>query len=313
MAGNRAESATNPHPGPRVVVVGGAGAVGRLLIGAIDRHGAEQGSAAAVTVLDPGADDPESRIDVMVDAEALTGALTDADVVVLAVPESVAHAIGPVVLAATGSEAVVVDTLSVKDRWFRLVTGTSERPSVLAINPMFAPSLGFAGRPVAVVELPSPAGGDDRWSNWFMGVLAATGCGLVPVKANDHDRLTAGLQVATHAAVLAFGATMVELGLDMDQVGRLAPPPHLTMLALLARLVSGEPHVYHDIQYGHPLATETRAAMIAGLQRLEAAAAVTDPAAYRAFTEPMVSMVSGSPNSLTGLCHRLFAELRTPE
>ncbi len=77
--------------------------------------------------------------------------------------------------------------------------------------------------------------------------------------------------------------------------------------------MSGEPHVYHDIQYGHPLATETRAAMIAGLQRLEAAAAVPDPAAYRAFIEPMVSMVSRSPTSLTGLCHRLFAELRTPE
>ncbi len=308
MATERAEPGPEPVVGPRVAVVGGAGQVGRLIIEAIVDHG----GAATITVFDRNGDD-RSRVDVLADQDALAGALPDADVVVLAVPETVANAIGPVVLALAGPDAVVVDTLSVKDRWFRLVTGTRDRPSVLGINPMFAPALGFAERPVAVVELPSPVGGDDRWAGWFLDVLAATGCCLVPVKANDHDRLTAGLQVATHAAVLAFGATMVELGLDMEQVSRLAPPPHLTLLALLARIVTGEAHVYHDIQHGHPLATETRAAMTSGLQRLEATAAIADPAAYAALIEPMVSMVSKSPTSLTDLCERLFGELKTPE
>lgn len=264
-------------------------------------------------MLDPAAPDPDRRIDVVSSGDRLAATLLGADVVVLAVPEAVANAIGPIVFETVGPEAVVVDTLSVKDRWFRLVTRTNDRPAVLSINPMFAPSLGFEGRPVAVVELPSPVSDNNRWPGWFRNVLAATGCCPVPIKANDHDRLTAGMQVATHAAVLAFGATMVELGLDMDQVARLAPPPHMTMLALLARIVSGEPHVYHDIQHCHPLAGETRAAMISGLQRLEATAAIGDPVAYAAFIEPMVSMVSRSPTSLTRLCRRLFDELRTPE
>ncbi len=295
---------------PVVVVVGGAGRVGRLIVDAIETHG---GPTTALTVLDPAAPDPDSRIDVTSSEDRLAAMLIGADVVVLAVPEAVANTIGPVVLETAGPDAVVVDTLSVKDRWFRLVTRTNDRPAVLSINPMFAPSLGFEGRPVAVVELPSPVSDDDRWLGWFRQVLAATGCCPVPVNANDHDRLTAGLQVATHAAVLAFGATMVELGLDLDQVRRLAPPPHLTMLALLARIVTGEPHVYHDIQHGHPLAGETRASMVTGLQRLEAAAAVADPAAYAAFIEPIVDLVSGSSPPLTDVCNRLFAQLRIPE
>lgn len=294
--------------GPDVVVVGGAGQVGRLVVDAIRAHG---GPATSVTVVDPAAPDTDPAIDVIHSVDESASILVGADVVVLAVPEAVANAMGPTVLETVGPDAVVVDTLSVKDRWFRLVTRTHDRPAVISINPMFAPSLGFAGRPVAVVELPSPVSHHDRWSTWFRRVLAATGCRPVPVKANDHDRLTAGLQVATHAAVLAFGATMVELGLDLDQVRALAPPPHQTMLALLARIVAGEPHVYHDIQHGHPLAGETRAAMVTGMQRLDAAAAVADPAAYVAFIEPIADLVAGSAPPLTDVCSRLFAQLST--
>ena len=48
-----------------------------------------------------------------------------------------------------------------------------------------------------------------------------------------------------------------------------APPPHLTMLALLARIVSGTREVYRDIQVAHPYLGEARQALHDALMHLE--------------------------------------------
>ena len=54
--------------------------------------------------------------------------------------------------------------------------------------------------------------------------------------ADQHDRLAAASQALTHATVLAFGLALAELQVDVADLGRIAPPPHTTLLSLLARI-----------------------------------------------------------------------------
>ena len=47
--------------------------------------------------------------------------------------------------------------------------------------------------------------------------MSSWGAHLVPIGAAEHDRLTAAIQVATHAAVLAFGHCLVKLNFEITR------------------------------------------------------------------------------------------------
>ena len=64
------------------------------------------------------------------------------------------------------------------------------------------------------------------------------------VDGAEHDRLTAALQVAGHAAIIAFGHALSSLGYDADRLRSLWTPPHRVMLALLARMGTLDAEVY---------------------------------------------------------------------
>lgn len=91
------------------------------------------------------------RGDITAVGDRLAAELGHADLVVLAVPEQVALAAVPGVTAALRPDALLVDTLSVKQRFADAVRHHAPHVQAVGLNPMFAPSLGFAGRPVAAV------------------------------------------------------------------------------------------------------------------------------------------------------------------
>ena len=228
------------------VVVGGAGAVGGMLTELL------QAAGAHVCVVDPRVSGDITSID-----DHLAAELAAADVVVLAVPEAVAlDAVGGVA-AAMRPDALLVDTLSVKARIVDAVR--VHAGEALSLNPMFAPSLGMAGRPVAAVVLR-----DGPRARQLLDLLTDRGARVVTVTAEQHDRLTAAMQALTHATVLAFGLALAQLGVDVAELGALAPPPHVALLSLLARVASGEAHTYWDIQSSNPEAERARAALAAG-------------------------------------------------
>jgi prephenate dehydrogenase len=87
--------------------------------------------------------------------------------------------------------------------------------------------------------------------------------------ADHHDQLAAATQVLTHAAVLAAGVALAQLDVNVDELCAVGPPPHQTLLALLARIVSGTPETYWDVQSGNPYGRWARAALHAGVVRLD--------------------------------------------
>lgn len=252
--------------GSRVVVVGGAGAVGRLFVERLVQSGSR------VTVVDPAppaAMPPGVRylhgdlgaLDV-VDAE-LAQELREAYAVVLAVPELIAYAAAGRLCGLLGPRTLLADTLSVKAPLVEAVRAADPDRELVGLNPMFAPALGFPGRPVAAVVV----NGGDR-AGQLLALVGRWGGRVVPCSADGHDRLAAATQALPHAAVLAFGLAVSGLGIDIVELGSVAPPPFTTMLALLARISSGNPEVYWDIQSANSQASQARAALADGLRAL---------------------------------------------
>lgn len=295
---------TRARPGiGKIAVVGGAGAVGAMLTALFRADG------HTVTVIDRNRtahdDDPTVLIgDVAEPSAEIRAALAAADTVVLAVPDAVAVEAVPVLDPVMRPEALLAETLSVKSDIHRqLRERAADRPAV-GINPMFAPGLGMAGRPVAaVVHREDPA--VDR----FLGDVSGWGARIVTLSAAEHDRVTATTQALTHAVVLAFGLALTESGFGVDTLAATAPPPHTTLLALLARVGGGVPEVYHDIQAGNPEAAAARKALAAGLARLSETVERGDEQAFADLMTAAVSPLGDRLDDYRQACAALFRQL----
>jgi prephenate dehydrogenase len=264
-----------PRPLSRFAIVGGLGQVGRLFSQLLASHG-------EVVIVDPAAT-AASGADYRIVAAAVESGHPDvhsvlaaADIVLLTLPEAAALSATPAVAEMMKPGALLADTLSVKAAIVPLLAEWAGRCALQACSlaPMFGPALGMAGRPLATITV---AGGDRV--DELLTLIGDAGARLVATTAEDYDRLAAVLQGATHAAVLAFGSAVARSGCDIGALLSLAPPPHLVMLALLARIVSGVPEVYWDIQMG------PHAAMMRGMVRdgLDALDRCADHADYESF------------------------------
>jgi len=201
-----------------------------------------------------------------------------ADAVLLCVPEPVALvAIGRLV-GTLRPDALIADTLSVKTTVVpalhaaAMIAGDAE---ALSLNPMFAPSLGFAGQAVASVVVR-----DGRRGRALRDLIEQWGARVVTVTADQHDRVTAAAQALTHAAVIAFGVALAELDVDIADLDRMGPPPHTALLSLLARIASGAPEVYWDVQAANPHAPAARRALARGVSQLTGVVEDGDSAAF---------------------------------
>ena len=242
-----------------VIVVGGAGAVGSMFVDLLRDDG------RSVTVLDRtrGSD---LVGDISCPDGPVRGALAQAELIVLAVAEQTALAALPTLTRAARADTLIVDTLSVKSRIAVAVEESGRAGEFLGLNPMFRPSLGPRGR--AVIAVPYVDGPRCRE---FLDEVRSWGASTPVMDPDRHDRLAAATQALTHASVLAFGLALTELDVAPELALDVGPPPHRTLSALLARIVTGEPEVYWDVQSGNPYAATARKALTAAAARLETA------------------------------------------
>ncbi|PZH20037.1 prephenate dehydrogenase/arogenate dehydrogenase family protein [Streptomyces sp. NTH33] len=282
----------------RAVVVGGAGAVGRLFAGRL------LASSAEVTVIDTAAscDVPGARYvrgDITAPGFRVGAEVGHADLVVLALPETAALSAVPEVARELRPDAVLVDTLSVKQPITRAVRDAAPGVQAVGLNPMFAPSLGFENRPVAAVVVhEGPRTGE------VLRLVEEWGARVVRVGAQEHDRIAAAVQALPHAAVLGFGLALRALDVSAADVAAVAPPPANTLLALLARITSGTPEVYWDVQAANPGAEAARSALDEGLRRL--AEATGGSADFAALLADARAALGPGLDHYRDTCARLF-------
>ena len=294
--------------GERCVVVGGAGAVGRLMVDLLLTAGAD------VCVVDAEPPHAEAsrrcayvRGDVRAMDALLAAQMRGADVVVLAVHEDAALAALPAVANALPPDRLLVDTLSVKTRIVAALAEHAAHLEAVSLNPMFAPDLRFDGRAVAAVVVR-----DGPRARALLDAVRTLQGQVTELGADEHDRLTAVTQALTHAAVLAFGLALDELGVAVDGVGALAPPPHLTLLAMLARISSASPQTYWDVQAANPHAPRARGALAEGLAKLAGIADHGNGREFAGILERAHRSLGADCGAYARMCEELYAVACAP-
>ena len=288
--------------GRRCVVAGGAGAVGGLMVDLLLGAGAD---VVAVDVVAPAQAAPACeyvRGDIRAMDARLIAEVERAGVVVLAVPEDVALAAVPALARRLRPAALIVDTLSVKTGIDAALAEHAAHLEALSLNPMFAPDLGLEGRAVAAVVV---RGGPRARA--LLEEVVRRGGRVVEVGADEHDTIAAVTQALTHAAVLAFGVALEELGVGIDELAPLATPPHATLLALLARVSSGKPQTYWHVQADNPHAQRARAALAAGVTTICDAVDRGAAGDFAAALERARTALGPDRDAYAQLCRELFA------
>lgn len=284
------------------VVLGGNGAMGSLLcdnlvnriesVTAADINQTPRSDAGEIAYL---------RADVLaLNAEARQ-ILSAADVVILALPESVAIESVCAVRSAMRDDALLVDTLSVKSQIVGLMKGFSPPFETFSINPMFGPSAGFGGQNVIAVKVTA----GPRVER-FVEILQSWGSRVVFRSAEEHDRAMAALQTATHAAILSFGMALEKMDYDVSALSEMSSPPHRVLLALVARILGGEPEVYWDIQAHNSFARGARDAVRQSVQDLSDMVASNDEVEFRTRLDRLRRLLGPDMAFLVRKCGALF-------
>ncbi|MDD9941327.1 MAG: bifunctional chorismate mutase/prephenate dehydrogenase [Myxococcales bacterium] len=216
----------------RVVVVGGHGAMGRLLATLFTDLGHE------VSTID-------------VDSEGKAADLVRAaEVVVVSVPidltcEVIAE-LGPHV----SPDALLFDVTSVKTEPVSAMLEATEASgaSVVGCHPMFGPNVhSLMGQRVVLC-----AGRGQRWFEWLKGVFETRGLTVTETTPKAHDRAMALVQVLTHFQTQVFGIALARSGVPLAESLRFTSPAYLMELYVAARHFAQAPELYGPIEMLNP-------------------------------------------------------------
>jgi prephenate dehydrogenase len=194
--------------------------------------------------------------------ETLKSILSESDLIIICLPEDIAYKFLELYERHISKTALLIDTLSVKEE----IASFYEKNgfNALSLNPMFGPDLPMEGKNIIVVKFKETAG-----SNWFISLLERWKLNIVYATSDEHDKMSSIVQVATHAAIMAFGATLNESEISITELLKVSTPPFLSISALFGRIVSGNKKVYWNIQNENTYASEVRKKLIRNLIALD--------------------------------------------
>ncbi len=259
------------HSQPIIGIVGSAGAYGRWL-----RLFFETRMRLRVLGHDPAdaASDPVERL------------LDDAEVLLFAAPIRLTEAtIDAWAVRSAGRERgrLWLDITSIKQA--PIAAMLRSQAEVAGLHPMTAPPKAptLKGRVLVVCEARL-----DTWRPWLAQLLDALQAECVRVSPEHHDRAMALVQAMVHATHLA------QAGVLRGYAPVLGPPAALLPLrsasfeldvAVMTRILSLNPQIYEDIQFGNPHALEMLDRLLGELRALRDLVGQGDESARRAFRE----------------------------
>ena len=254
---------------PVIGIVGSAGAYGRWL-------GEFFSTRMQLTVLgsDPSAGDSSSE-------EAL---LASCDVLVFATPIRYTTAvIDHYASIANGREArqLWLDVTSIKTGPVGAMLAS--RAEVVGLHPMTAPpkSPTLKGRVMVVCEARL-----QQWRGWVETLLAALQAECVHATPAHHDQVMALVQAMVHATHLAQAGVMRHYASQLGGLAGLLPYRSASFemdSAVTARILSQNPAIYEDIQFGNPHVAPMLDALLQQLGHLHAQVSRGDDAARATF------------------------------
>ena len=236
---------------PTIGLVGSAGAYGVWL-----RRFFEQVMGLRVLGHDPAeaaSDAPEALVE-------------HADVLVFCAPiRHTPELVGRYVALSAGRERgrLWLDITSLKQAPVEAMLGS--QADVVGLHPMTAPPKAptLKGRVVVVCEARLQA-----WRPWLHGLLQALQGEYVHATPAHHDRVMALVQSLVHAVHLGQAGVLRELAAELGGPAALLPFRSTAFemdMAAIARILSLNPAIYEDIQFGNPHAGEVLDRLLAQL------------------------------------------------
>jgi chorismate mutase/prephenate dehydrogenase len=255
--------------GRRVLVIGGAGLMGRWLVEFLSSQG------FAVEVADPaaaGADSP-----VLADWHQSD---LQHDFIVLATPLGITDQILKD-LALRRPPGVIFDIGSLKSPLRAgLLALRSHGCKVTSVHPMFGPDTELlSGRHVIFVDLGSAAALEAAQQ-----LFAPTMAERIVMSLDDHDRLIAYVLGLSHALNIAFFTALADSGEAAPRLARLSSTTFDSQLDVASRVARESPDLYFEIQSLNDYGAESLEALAQAVERIRTAVLSQD---YPAFVELM--------------------------
>ena len=206
-----------------IVVIGGAGQLGRLFVNMFRLSGYR------VEILER---DDWPRAEPM---------LSQAGMVVVAVPiDATCEVIDK--LGMLPADCILVDLASVKNGPLQAMLAAHTGP-VLGLHPMFGPDSGSLAKQVVVYC----DGRQPEAYQWFLEQIQVWGARLHRISAVEHDQNMAFIQALRHFATFAYGLHLAEENVQLEQLLALSSPIYRLELAMVGRLFAQDPQLYADI------------------------------------------------------------------
>jgi chorismate mutase/prephenate dehydrogenase len=213
---------TNPKI-KKIVVIGGAGVLGRIFVDMFKRSG------YSVQLLEqndwPNAD----------------SILSDAGLVLVAVPIKLTETIISK-LTHLPINCVLVDITSTKQKPLAAMMAAHKGP-VLGLHPMFGPDVPSLVKQIVVVC----HGRHGEQYEWLLQQIRIWGGILQQVSAKEHDDAMVFIQVMRHFCSFVFGSHLAGENPDLQQLISLSSPIYRLELAMVGRLFAQDPALYADI------------------------------------------------------------------
>lgn len=161
----------------------------------------------------------------------------------------------------------------------------ASKAEVVGLHPMTAPpkSPTLKGRVMVVCEARL-----DRWQDWVQELLRALEAECVRSTPEHHDQVMALVQAMVHATHLAQAGVLREYATRLGALGELLPYRSASFemdTAVMSRILSMNPAIYEDIQFGNPHVAEMLEALLRQLSQLHAQVSRGDEASRLAFRE----------------------------
>jgi prephenate dehydrogenase len=222
----------------RICLIGGDGGMGRLF----NRLLTERGHT--ILVLEKG------------DDLATHPAISESEVVIVAVPMAVACDVVRVIAPRVSATALLCDVNSLKRDICAEMQAASGQ--VMGLHPMFGPSVqSFHGQKVVVCEVsPGPLAAE------FVSELAALGAEIVESDPETHDRMMAVVQVLVHFSTIVMGEALKRTGTEIQDSLRFTSPIYRLELAVVGRIFTQNADLYGEILMSNPYGEDMRSAYV---------------------------------------------------
>lgn len=256
--------------GQRVLIIGGAGRMGRWFVRFLSSQGFE------VEIADPVG--PVPGFPYLTDWQ---DSPLDHDVIIVAAQLRPTEAILRK-LAERKPKGLLFDIGSLKSPLRQsLRTLVQSGLKVTSIHPMFGPETEMlSGQHVIFVDLGVPEA-----TAQARQLFASTMAQQVEMNLEDHDRLVAYVLGLSHALNIAFFTALAESGEGARRLAELSSTTFNAQLSVAASVARDNPHLYFEIQSLNDYGTESLSGLLYAVERLRSVVRAGDEGGFVALME----------------------------